>query len=324
MSYQNSPQAPTAGVELLDPEEDELPASHDDASQADDPDEVDNTGDTPGTSYLEDPLKLYIRQLGGGPLLTPAQERALAERKERGDQQAKQRLVEANLRLVISIARQYSNNGVPLLDLIQEGNIGLIRAVEKFDPSRGFKLSTYAVWWIREAVGRAAANHSSTIRLPAHVRTEARRVTRARHTLTARLGREPTTQELATETTLDHDRVRDLLTTIEPPVSLHTPIGEEDSVIADVIQDVNADEPDAAAVDRQRGHEVGEALATLEPRLRRVLELRYGVADDEPRTLQDVGRTLGLTRERVRQLQTNGLQQLEKRAPSLRLYLQAE
>jgi RNA polymerase primary sigma factor len=324
MSYQNSPQAPTAGVELLDPEDDEPPASHDDASQADDPDEVDHTPDTPGTSYLEDPLKLYIRQLGGGPLLTPAQERALAERKERGDQQAKQRLVEANLRLVISVARQYSNAGVPLLDLIQEGNIGLIRAVEKFDPSRGFKLSTYAVWWIREAVGRAAANHASTIRLPAHVRAEARKVTRARHTLAARLGREPTTQELAAETTLDHDRVRDLLTTIEPPVSLHTPIGEEDSVIADVIQDVNADEPDVAAVDRQRGHEVEEALATLDPRLRRVLELRYGVADDEPHTLQDVGRRLGLTRERVRQLQSNGLQQLEKRAPSLRLYLQAE
>ncbi|HEY7560579.1 MAG TPA: sigma-70 family RNA polymerase sigma factor, partial [Gaiellaceae bacterium] len=192
----------------------------------------------------QDPLKLYVRQIGDGPLLTPAEERELARRKDEGDEWAKRRLIECNLRLVMSITRNYVNSGVPLLDLIQEGNLGLIRAVEKFDYRMGYKLSTYATWWIRQAVTRAIADQGRTIRLPVHVVDQVRRVMRARRVLTQKLNREPLPAELAQESGLEVKRVNELLDLVEDPVSLETPVGDGDSMYGDMIEDTNSEQPD--------------------------------------------------------------------------------
>jgi RNA polymerase primary sigma factor len=273
----------------------------------------------------QDPLKLYVRQIGDGPLLTAAEERELARRKDLGDEAAKRRLIEANLRLVMSIARNYANAGVPLLDLIQEGNLGLIRAVEKFDGSRGFKLSTYATWWIRQAITRAIADQGRTIRLPVHVVDQVRRVTRARRLLTQRLGREPVIEEIATEAGFEPARVTELLELVEDPVSLETPVGDGDSLYGDLLEDLKAAQPESATAERLRETEVSEALAALGPRMRQVIELRYGLgAGGKPRSLEEVGRLLGVTRERVRQLEASAFRELQARAPGLRLYLRAE
>jgi RNA polymerase primary sigma factor len=274
-----------------------------------------------GPPETADPLKLYVRQIGDGPLLTAAQERELARRKDLGDEQAKRRLIESNLRLVMSIARNYQTAGVPLLDLIQEGNLGLMRAVEKFDYKRGFKLSTYATWWIRQAITRAIADQGRTIRLPVHVVDQVRRITRARRSLGQKLGREPTNEEIAAEAGVEPKRVADLLDLIEDPVSLETPIGDGDSMYADVIEDVAADQPELVTAERLRDAEVQQALAGLSERARRVLELRYGLAGEPSRSLEEVGRVLGVTRERVRQLEANAFRELQAAAPDLRQYL---
>src|SRR5439155_24216511 len=194
----------------------------------------------------QDPLKLYVRQIGDGPLLTPAEERELARRKDEGDEAAKRRLIECNLRLVMSITRNYVNAGVPLLDLIQEGNLGLIRAVEKFDYKMGYKLSTYATWWIRQAVTRAIADQGRTIRLPVHVVDQVRRVMRARRVLTQKLNREPLAEEIAKESGFDLKRVNELLDLVEDPVSLETPVGDGDSMYGDMIEDINSEQPDVS------------------------------------------------------------------------------
>src|SRR5213080_2992991 len=191
-----------------------------------------------------DPLKLYVRQIGGGALLTREEERELARRKDEGDENAKRQLIESNLRLVMSITRNYTKAGVPLLDLIQEGNLGLIRAVEKFDYKLGFKLSTYATWWIRQAVTRALADQGRTIRLPVHVADQVRRLMRSRRQLAQKLNREPTQDELATESGFTPQRVQELLDLVEDPVSLETPVGDGESMYADLIEDVNSDRPD--------------------------------------------------------------------------------
>src|SRR5438045_4726263 len=193
---------------------------------------------------LRDPLKLYVRQIGDGRLLTPTEERELARRKDEGDEAAKSRLIECNLRLVMSITRNYTKAGVPLLDLIQEGNLGLIRAVEKFDYRMGYKLSTYATWWIRQAVTRALADQGRTIRLPVHVADQVRRVMRARRILSQKLNRDPLIAEVAIETGLTEARVKDLLDLVEDPVSLETPVGDGESMYADLIEDVHSDRPD--------------------------------------------------------------------------------
>ncbi len=275
-------------------------------------------------AQTQDPLKLYVRAIGDGPLLTTAEERELARRKDEGDEEAKKRLIECNLRLVMSITRNYTNCGVPLLDLIQEGNLGLIRAVEKFDYKMGYKLSTYATWWIRQSVTRAIADQGRTIRLPVHVVEQVRKVTRAKRVLTQKLNREPVPEEIAVESGFDLTRVRELVDLVEDPVSLETPVGDGDSIYADMLEDVNAEQPDHALSDLLRGSELAGALDGLNERMRHVLELRFGLSGQKPKTLEEVGACLGVTRERVRQLESRALRELHTAAPNLRLYLRAE
>jgi RNA polymerase primary sigma factor len=293
-----------------------------DAVEDEDDDEPVLELDTPAPT--QDPLKLYVRQIGDGPLLTPAEERELARRKDEGDEWAKRRLIECNLRLVMSITRNYVNSGVPLLDLIQEGNLGLIRAVEKFDYRMGYKLSTYATWWIRQAVTRAIADQGRTIRLPVHVVDQVRRVMRARRVLTQKLNREPLPAELAQESGLELKRVNELLDLVEDPVSLETPVGDGDSMYGDMIEDTNSEQPDAVLAELLRGVELQVALQALNDRMRHVLELRFGLSGEPPKTLEEVGTELGVTRERVRQLESRALRELQAVAPDLRLYLRAE
>jgi RNA polymerase primary sigma factor len=272
----------------------------------------------------QDPLKLYVRQIGDGPLLTAAQERELARRKDEGDAAAKRRLIESNLRLVMSITRNYTKAGVPLLDLIQEGNLGLIRAVEKFDYRMGFKLSTYATWWIRQAVTRALADQGRTIRLPVHVADQVRRIMRARRQLAQKLNRDPLLPEIAKESGFTLERVRELLELVEDPVSLETPVGDGESMYADLIEDTKSDRPDTVTAEALRSVELAEALARLNPRMKRVLTLRFGLDGSSPQTLEEVGSGLGITRERVRQLEARALRELRSAAPDLQLYLQSE
>jgi RNA polymerase primary sigma factor len=272
----------------------------------------------------EDPLKLYVRQIGGGALLTREEERELARRKDEGDEEAKRRLIESNLRLVMAITRNYTKANVPLLDLIQEGNLGLIRAVEKFDYRLGYKLSTYATWWIRQAITRALADQGRTIRLPVHVADQVRRLLRARRQLAQKLNREPTLAELAKETQQTEERVRELLELVENPVSLETPVGDGESLYGDLIEDVHALAPHEQTAELARTKELAGALEQLNPRMRRVLSLRFGLDGAPPQTLEEVGAQLGITRERVRQLETRALRELRLAAPGLEHYLRAE
>ena len=272
---------------------------------------------------VQDPLKLYVRAIGDGRLLTPAEERALAQRKDEGDEVARRRLVEANLRLVMSITRNYTRADVPLLDLIQEGNLGLMRAVDKFDWTMGFKLSTYATWWIRQAVQRALAEQSRTIRLPVHIADQVRRVQRARRALGQQLSRDPTFDEIAAEVELTPLRVSELLDLVQDHISLETPVGDGESVMSDLIEDPNAVGPEAETALRLRSTELARALSQLKPRLQRVLVLRYGLDGSGGRTLEQVGVELGITRERVRQLETRALRELRHAAPGLELYIRA-
>ena len=308
-------------LELVVPEP-AAPAEPEAAAEEDDDEPETAELDVPAPT--QDPLKLYVRQIGDGRLLTPAEERELARRKDEGDEWAKRRLIECNLRLVMSITRNYVNSGVPLLDLIQEGNLGLIRAVEKFDYRMGYKLSTYATWWIRQAVTRAIADQGRTIRLPVHVVDQVRRVMRARRILTQKLNRDPLPEELAKESGLEPKRVRELLDLVEDPVSLETPVGDGDSMYGDMLEDTNSEQPDAVLAELLRGVELQVALASLNERMRHVLELRFGLNGQAPKTLEEVGSELGVTRERVRQLESRALRELQSLAPELRLYLRAE
>jgi RNA polymerase primary sigma factor len=269
-----------------------------------------------------DPLKLYVRQLGDGRLLTPGEERELARRKDLGDEAAKQRLIESNLRLVMSITRRYSKAGVPLLDLIQEGNLGLIRAVEKFDYKLGFKLSTYATWWIRQAINRALADQGRTIRLPMHVAEQVRKVQRARRHLAQKLNRDPSEEEIARESGFTTERVTELFELISEPVSLETPVGDGESLYGDLIEDEQSETPDAATASHARHAELAAAVESLDPRLRQVVKRRFGLDGEPPQTLEELGNELGITRERVRQIETRALRELRVAAPGLRHYLQ--
>ena len=303
----------------------ELVADPVEADEADEPEDDEPAATQPYVPIpTQDPLKLYVRQIGDGPLLTPAEERELARRKDEGDEWAKRRLIECNLRLVMSITRNYVNSGVPLLDLIQEGNLGLIRAVEKFDYSMGFKLSTYATWWIRQAVTRAIADQGRTIRLPVHVVDQVRRVMRARRVLTQKLNRDPLPEEIAAESGIELKRVHELFDLVEDPVSLETPVGDGDSMYGDMLEDENAEQPYTVLAELLRSVELKEALSSLNERMRHVLELRFGLNGQVPRTLEEVGAELGVTRERVRQLESRALRELQAVAPDLRLYLRAE
>jgi RNA polymerase primary sigma factor len=287
--------------------------------EADEVEEVEET--EPQTA---DPLKLYVRQIGDGRLLTPQEERELARLKDEGDEAAKRKLIESNLRLVMSITRNYTKAGVPLLDLIQEGNLGLIRAVEKFDYKLGFKLSTYATWWIRQAITRALADQGRTIRLPVHVAEQVRKVMRARRVLAQKLNREALLPEIAQESGFPPERVRTLLELIEDPVSLETPVGDGESLYGDLIEDTNSARPDAATAVVLQSAELSEALRRLAPRMRHVLSRRFGLDGEAPQTLEEVGADLGITRERVRQLESRALRELRMVAPGLQLYLRGE
>jgi RNA polymerase primary sigma factor len=281
-------------------------------------------GSAAESAPAEDPLRLYVRQIGGGALLTREEERELARRKDEGDELAKRKLIESNLRLVMAITRNYTKASVPLLDLIQEGNLGLIRAVEKFDYRLGFKLSTYATWWIRQAITRALADQGRTIRLPVHVADQVRRLLRARRQLAQKYNREPTLAELARETQQSEERVRELLELVETPVSLETPVGDGESLYGDLIEDVNSLAPHEQSAEQARGRELAGALDQLNPRMRRVLSLRFGLDGEPPQTLEEVGGQLGITRERVRQLETRALRELRTAAPGLEHYLRTE
>jgi RNA polymerase primary sigma factor len=270
-----------------------------------------------------DPLKLYVRQIGDGRLLTPAEERELARRKDLGDEAAKRRLIECNLRLVMSITRNYTKAGVPLLDLIQEGNMGLIRAVEKFDYKLGFKLSTYATWWIRQAVTRALADQGRTIRLPVHVAEQVRRAQRSRRQLAQKLNRDPTNDEIAADAGFTPERVEELFGLVEDPVSLETPVGDGESSVADLIEDVTSESPDTATNAQAQSLELYAALDRLNPRMKHVVLRRFGLDGGVPQTLEEVGADLGITRERVRQLETRALRELRAAAPGLQLYLRS-
>src|SRR5947207_12557456 len=249
-----------------------------DAAEGEEPEDGDeDTAPAAKAEATQDPLKLYVRAIGDGPLLTPAEERELARRKDEGDEEAKKKLIESNLRLVMSITRNYTKAGVPLLDLIQEGNLGLIRAVEKFDYKLGFKLSTYATWWIRQAVTRALADQGRTIRLPVHVAEQTRKVLRARRILAQKLNRDPEVPEIAKEAGFTPERVQELLDLIQDPVSLETPVGDGEGVYSDLIEDTKSDRPDDATTKMLRSRELAGALRRLSPRMRRLLALRFGL-----------------------------------------------
>jgi RNA polymerase primary sigma factor len=257
-----------------------------------------------------DALTLFMNRAGRYPLLTAADEVALAKRVERGDAAAKERMINSNLRLVISIAKRYQGRDLPLLDLIQEGVIGLNRAVEKFDWRRGYKFSTYATWWIRQACQRAISSQSTTIRVPTHVHERRIKLARAASRLEARLGHEPTREELAEEAGLSLQHVEEALDAAEAPVSLNVPVGSDgDGELGDLFSDPNAGDPEEEAADSFRRRAVRRAVATLPDRERRILELRFGL-DGEIQTLEEIGKELGLTRERVRQLERDALARL--------------
>jgi RNA polymerase primary sigma factor len=267
-----------------------------------------------------DSLRMYLREIGRVPLLTAGQEVSLAKRIERGDLRAKDEMIEANLRLVVSIAKGYLGRGLSFLDLIQEGSLGLIRAVEKFDYRRGYKFSMYATWWIRQAVTRAIADKARTIRIPVHMVEKLNRVVQMERQMTQNLGREPKPEELATELRMDVSEVRELLRLAQQPISLERPVGEdEDSSLGDFVEDEAAPSPFDEASRTLRETDIRRALDTLPERERQVLELRFGLTGDQPRTLEEVGREFGVTRERIRQIENNTLRKLKALPEAQRL-----
>ncbi len=267
-----------------------------------------------------DSLRLYLRSIGRVQLLTAQEEVALAKRIERGDMTAKQQMVEANLRLVVSIAKSYLGRGLTFLDLIQEGSLGLIRAVEKFDYRRGYKFSTYATWWIRQAVTRAIADKGRTIRIPVHMVEKLNKVVHVERQLVQQLGREPTPEEIARELECTPREVRDILRIAQQPVSLEKPIGEEEeSELGDFVEDQTAESPFELASENLRRENVRKALAALPAREREVIEMRFGLSGGQPRTLEEVGRAFNVTRERIRQIENHTLKKLEALPEAQRL-----
>jgi RNA polymerase primary sigma factor len=267
-----------------------------------------------------DSLQLFLKDIGRVPLLTAAQEVELAKRIERGDHAAKQAMVEANLRLVVSIAKRYRNQGLPFLDLIQEGTIGLVRAAEKFDHRKGFKFSTYATWWIRQAVARAIADKGRTIRMPVHVVEKLNRILRSERKLRAELGREPTIEEVARDVEMSVDEVEQIRRSAQVPVSLERPVGDDDeSEFGHFLADESAPLPDELAEDALQREALRGILSSLSERERMVLELRYGLDGQQPRTLDEVGRAFNVTRERIRQIEHQGLKKLRALADAQRV-----
>jgi RNA polymerase primary sigma factor len=284
------------------------------------PEEEEAPEDLDAQEVSTDALQLFLKDVGRVDLLTAAQEVELAKRIERGDHRAKQEMVEANLRLVVSIAKRYRNQGLPFLDLIQEGTIGLVRAAEKFDYRKGFKFSTYATWWIRQAVARALADKARTIRMPVHVVEKLNKIVRSERKLRAELGREPTAVEIARDLELTCDEVEQIRRTAQSPVSLEKPVGdEEESEFGHFITDESVPLPEEAAEVTLRKETLERILSHLSQRERRVLELRYGLNGEHPRTLDEVGRAFNVTRERIRQIENQSLKKLRALAESQKL-----
>ncbi|GAA0100285.1 RNA polymerase sigma factor RpoD [Paraclostridium bifermentans] len=273
---------------------------------------------------IDDPVRMYLKEIGKIPLLKPHEEAELARRMHEGDEIAKQRLVEANLRLVVSIAKRYVGRGMLFLDLIQEGNLGLIKAVEKFDYTKGFKFSTYATWWIRQAITRAIADQARTIRIPVHMVETINKLIRVSRQLLQELGRDPKPEEIAKEMDMTEDKVREIMKIAQDPVSLETPIGEEeDSHLGDFIPDDDAPAPAEAAAYSLLKEQIEEVLGSLNEREQKVLKLRFGLEDGRARTLEEVGKEFDVTRERIRQIEAKALRKLRhpSRSKKLRDYL---
>ncbi|ACL22223.1 RNA polymerase RpoD-like sigma 70 subunit /RNA polymerase RpoS-like sigma 38 subunit [Desulfitobacterium sp. LBE] len=314
---------PEAGeVEALEKVTDEIP---DDVDDPDVEEEVDVDLSIPEGVGIDDPVRMYLKEIGRVPLLTAEEEIELAKRMEQGDESAKRRLAEANLRLVVSIAKRYVGRGMLFLDLIQEGNLGLIKAVEKFDYVKGFKFSTYATWWIRQAITRAIADQARTIRIPVHMVETINKLIRVSRQLLQELGREPTPEEIAVQMDISVERVREIMKIAQEPVSLETPIGEEeDSHLGDFIPDEDAPAPSEAASFILLKEQLEEVLETLTPREEKVLRLRFGLDDGRTRTLEEVGQEFGVTRERIRQIEAKALRKLRhpSRSKKLKDYLE--
>ena len=281
-------------------------------ARREEPIDVDNLDlSIPDGVSLDDPVRMYLKEIGKVPLLSPEEEIELAKRMELGDENARKRLAEANLRLVVSIAKRYVGRGMQFLDLIQEGNLGLIKAVEKYDYSKGFKFSTYATWWIRQAITRAIADQARTIRIPVHMVETINRLIRTSRQLLQELGREPTPEEIAEKMEMPVERVREIMKISQDPVSLETPIGEEeDSHLGDFIQDDHVQVPVDAATYTLLHEQLMEVLDTLTEQEQKVLRLRFGLDDGRPRTLEEVGRQFNVTRERIRQIEAKALRKL--------------
>ena len=274
---------------------------------------------------LDDPVKAYLKEIGQVPLLSTEEEQTLARAARAGDADARRRLSEANLRLVVSVAKRYAGRGLPFLDLIQEGNLGLMKAAEKFEPDRGFKFSTYATWWIRQSITRAIADQGRTIRIPVHLVEHINRVRKTAGELLRKNGREPTAEEIAVQLEMEPDRVRELLQLAQEPVSLETPVGEEeDAHLEDFIQDEEAGIPVDEAGRQLLRRELMSVLKSLTPREERVITLRFGLDDGRPRTLEELGKEFNVTRERIRQIEAKALRKLRhpSRAKRLRDYLE--
>ncbi len=316
------------GIDIDMPASDVLPPLDDLVPEVDDlseieevtEEEINATDELADTYATDDPVRMYLKEIGKVPLLTPEEEVEMAKRMAEGDEEAKHRMTEANLRLVVSIAKRYVGRGMLFLDLIQEGNLGLIKAVEKFDHTKGYKFSTYATWWIRQAITRAIADQARTIRIPVHMVETINKTIRVSRQLLQELGHDPSAEEIAAEMGMSVDKVRDILKIAQEPVSLETPIGEEeDSHLGDFIPDEEASEPSEAASFSLLREQLEEVLDTLAPREKKVLELRFGIVDGRTRTLEEVGKEFNVTRERIRQIEAKALRKLRHPSRSKKL-----
>ena len=312
----------TSGEDILPPLDDEVLPALEELQEIEEvtEEEIADTDALVDTFSTDDPVRMYLKEIGKVPLLTPDEEQELARRMADGDEEAKRRMAEANLRLVVSIAKRYVGRGMLFLDLIQEGNLGLITAVDKFDYTKGYKFSTYATWWIRQAITRAIADQARTIRIPVHMVETINKVIRVSRQLLQELGHDPSAEEIAEEMGMPVDKVRDILKIAQEPVSLETPIGEEeDSHLGDFIPDEDASEPSEAASFSLLREQLMTVLDTLTPREKKVLELRFGIVDGRTRTLEEVGKEFNVTRERIRQIEAKALRKLRHPSRSKKL-----